>query len=132
MAGSEHSSRLGTYASRYVIVGVLNTAAHFAVTALLVELGLLQPVPASVVGFIVAVIIAFYLNSYWTFGATDRPVERLMKFLVVSMFGLCLNTLVMHISVDLLQWHYLFGLMMVVLVVPPSNFLLNLYWSFRK
>lgn len=122
---------LGPLAFRYAVVGVLNTAAHFIMTALLVELGVLAPVPASAAGFSIAVLISFFLNRHWTFGTADKPMERLLKFAAVSLFGLFLNTLIMYLAVESLSLHYLWGLLLVVLVVPPSNFLLNLFWSFK-
>lgn len=122
---------LGPLVFRYAVVGVINTAAHFITTALLVELAILTPVPASAVGFIAAVLIAFFLNRHWTFGTTDKPVERLLKFVVVSLFGLLLNTLIMYVVVESLAVHYLWGLLLVIFVVPPSNFLLNFFWSFK-
>lgn len=116
---------------RYAIVGVINTAAHFLTTIALVESGLLEPVSASVVGFIVALLLAFALNRQWTFSQTDKLLERLYRFSLVSLLGLCLNILIMYAVVDWLAGHYLLGLLLVALVVPPCNFFLNYAWSFK-
>ena len=122
---------LRTVIFRYAVVGGINTAVHFLVTVVLVESGLMSPVPASVAGFICALLVAYMLNRHWTFGQTDRPLERLYRFSAVSLLGLGLNTLIMYLAVDWLNWHYLIGLLLVAVVIPPLNFLLNLYWSFR-
>lgn len=116
---------------RYGVVGLINTAVHFLTTIALVEIGDFNPVPASVAGFLLAVLVSFLLNSRWTFGQTDRMLERLLKFSAVSIFGMCLNTGVMYLAVETLNMHYLVGLLLVVFIVPPSNFLLNYFWSFR-
>lgn len=123
---------LGPVAIRYAIVGVLNTVIHFLGTAFCVELYLLSPVPASIVGFALAVVVSFVLNRNWTFSIKDRSLERLARFSLVSVVGLLLNTLIMYFSVEILQVHYFFGLLFVLVVVPPSNFFLNLFWSFRS
>ena len=131
MTEAAQGGRLGTVIFRYVVVGLINTAVHIAVTALLVESVLLEPVPASVVGFICALLVAFFLNRHWTFSRPDRPVARLYRFSLVSILGLCLNTLIMLAAVDWLGLHYLIGLLLVALVIPPTNFVLNMRWSFR-
>ncbi len=110
---------------RYAVVGAINTAVHFITTIALVESAAVEPVPASVVGFMLALLVAFFLNSHWTFGRTDRPVMRLYRFSMVSVLGLALNTLIMVAVVDWLGAHYIFGLVLVALVIPPTNFLLN-------
>ena len=63
-----------------------------------------------------------------------RAVElarRFLRFCVVSVSAMLLNTLIMYVAVEGLQWHYLLGLLVVLLVVPPYNFFLNLLWSYR-
>jgi putative flippase GtrA len=116
---------------RYIVVGLINTAVHFLVTIFLVESEMLQPVPASVVGFTLALLVAFVLNRHWTFGRTDRPLQRLVKFTAVSLSGMVLNLLIMSAVVDWLHWHYLLGLCLVALIIPPYNFVLNFFWSFK-
>ena len=123
---------LGTMIFRYLVVGLANTAVHFLVTILLVEAFRADAVIASAVGFIFALLVAFILNSRWTFGRRDKPVVRLWRYSVVSISGLCLNLLIMYLAVDYLGLHYLFGLAAVVLVVTPWNFALNLFWSFAE
>lgn len=131
MTEGAQGGRLRTVVFRYIVVGLVNTAVHFAVTALLVESGLLGAVPASIAGFICALLVAFFLNRHWTFGQTDRPVARLYRFSLVSILGLCLNTLIMFAAVEVFLWHYLLGLLAVAVIIPPLNFLLNLRWSFK-
>lgn len=116
---------------KFAVVGVLNTAVHVIATVLLVEAMQVHPVPASVVGFVLAVTVSFFLNTYWTFRRSDNLQRRFLRFVLVSVSGMALNTMIMYGAVDVYQRHYLLGLAMVLLVVPAYNFALNYLWSFR-
>ncbi|MDX1734088.1 MAG: GtrA family protein [Halioglobus sp.] len=124
-------AQLGPLALRFGVVGVLNTLVHVCTTVLLVEGLEVHPVPASVAGFVLAVIVSFLLNTFWTFRQADELARRFLRFFVVSVSAMLLNTLIMYVAVEWLHWHYLLGLLVVLLVVPPYNFFLNLLWSYR-
>ena len=104
---------------RYLTVGLLGTAIHFVSTIFLVESLGLAPIPSSAIGFVLTVIVSFALNSAWTFRRSDRMGSRFLKYSVVSVSGLVLNTVIMWVAVEWLAWHYLAGLCLVVLVIPP-------------
>jgi len=117
--------------SKYLLVGVLNTLVHFAITIALVELAMWQPIIASIIGFCAAVVVSFTLNSLWTFAQTDALPRRFVRFILVSVSGLLLNTIIMYLAVNICSLHYLLGLMVIVVVIPVYSFTLNYYWSFR-
>lgn len=117
---------------RYAVVGLAGTAIHSLTTISLVELDLVAPTLASALGFLVTLAVSFYLNSRWTFGAGGDSAYVLVKYCLVSCSGLLLNTVIMYSSTVLLDMHYLLGLTLVVLIIPPTNFLLNLLWAFRQ
>ncbi|WP_282939562.1 GtrA family protein [Paenibacillus sp. RC67] len=117
---------------KYGIVGVLGTLLHFAVLVALVEWARMQPVWASAIGFIVVLLVSYLLNKYWTFQDSPSGWRPLVKYTVVSGFGLLLNSGIMYTAVDLLHWNYLIGQCFVVIAVPISNFIFNYYWTFRQ
>jgi putative flippase GtrA len=115
---------------RYAVVGVIGTIAHFATTIALVEAASANPVVASVIGFLVALAISFMLSRRWVF-ASAAPVARTFpRYVFVSVAGLILNAAIMHLTVDVARVSYLWGLCMVVLIVPVFNFTLNRTWTF--
>jgi putative flippase GtrA len=118
--------------ARYLVVGLLGTALHFLGTIALVEWAGVSPVPASIVAFALTLVVSFGLNSRYTFDAPDRPLVRLARYALVSVSGLGLNTLIMYLATATFGAHYLWGLCLVVLVIPPYNFTLNLLWTFRS
>ncbi len=115
---------------RYIVVGLLGTAAHLAVLTACVELLQSDVVKATVAGFLAALSVSYVLNHYWTF-ESDRPYfSSFWRYLAVSVSGLLLNTGMVYAMVEYLHWWYLTAQISVIFVVPTSNFLLNRYWAF--
>ncbi|MCY9513106.1 GtrA family protein [Paenibacillus apiarius] len=117
---------------KYGVVGALGTLLHFSVLILLVEWFGCNPIISSVIGFIIVLIISFFMNQRWTFGAGGMGRMAFIKYVAVSGIGLILNTAIVFVTVDLLQWPYVIGQLCVVAVVPPLNFVLNYYWTFDE
>lgn len=115
---------------KYGITGLLGTLTHVSSTVFFVELVGLRPVLSSALGFVIVLVMSYYLNKYWTFRSQFRGYGEFGRYLLVSLSGLVLNTLIMFLTVEFLSWHYVVGQFAVVAVVPASNFLLNNYWTF--
>ncbi|MCD9024484.1 GtrA family protein [Cohnella silvisoli] len=117
---------------RYGMVGGLGTLLHFGILILLVESIKMTAVVSSVIGFIIVLAVSYYLNRYWTFSTRimESHWRNFMKYCVVSLFGLLLNTAIMYVTVELWHIRYLIGQAIVILVVPASNYLLNRSWTF--
>lgn len=122
---------LDTQIIRYGIVGLIGTMLHIAVLVLLVEKYRLSSLWASSLGFLVVLIVSFILNRYWTFRSCGAVSVEFVKYSVTCVFGFVLNFSIMFFFVDVLHWYYVIGQMMVILVIPASNFLLSRYWCFR-
>lgn len=76
--------RLVRNAARYAVVGLLNTAAGFAVIAAVLHVAPDRPVLANAAGFAAGFAISFAMNKGWTFedkrphGATIGPYAALV------------------------------------------------------
>lgn len=116
---------------RYGLVGLLGTLIHFSSVIALVELAQLDPVISSAVGFLLVLLISYYLNRNWTFRSKDGRSRQFFYYAIVSLVGLGINSTIMFIDVHILKMNYLFGQCFVVVVVPVSNFLMNRKWTFR-
>jgi len=115
---------------RYGIVGIIGTVLHIGTLALLVERFQVEPVLSSIIGFLIAFVISYFLNFFWVFNSSREHLTTSIRYLVVSVFGLILNTLIMYTVVDILQWWYGWGALGIILVIPASNFILNYLWTF--
>lgn len=115
---------------RFAITGVLNTAVHVVVATALIRLLHAAPALANGVAFCVATVFSFAMNTLWSF---RQRLERrtFFRFLLVSLLGLPMSSGLAGL-VDWLGFHYAFGIAAVVLVMPPVNFLLHNFWTYKK
>ncbi|TMV50883.1 GtrA family protein [Paenibacillus mesophilus] len=116
---------------KYGIVGMFGAFLHFIALILLVEAAGAAPVPASIAGFILTVIVQYGLNRKWTFRSNARRLTEFLRYAAVSVSGLALNALVMYICTDWLTMHYVVGQTLAMTVIPLSNYWLNRVWTFR-
>ncbi len=111
------------------VIGVTNTLVHSALVIMLVEGSIAHPVPANVTGFAVANAFSFLANSLLTF--RRRPTwSSYWKFLQVSLLSLALTVFLSALA-EVMGWHYLVGLLLVILCGPPLTFLLYKCYAFR-
>jgi len=66
---------------RYLLIGVLNTAIHGGVMAILVKRWGMRLALANATAFLCAVTFSFFANAYWTFTAAVS-VQRYLTFVV--------------------------------------------------
>jgi putative flippase GtrA len=121
---------------KYGAVGLLGTLIHWGVLILLVEAWDFDPVWGTTIGFIVTLLVSFILNNEWTFMASVarsnvKPFIRFMRYVVISLFGLLLNTGIMYLFVHIWELPYLVGQCVSLFVVPLSNYMFNSKWTFQ-
>jgi putative flippase GtrA len=122
---------LARQASRFVLTGILATAAH-AVTVILLVSALTPPpsqVTANACAFLFANIFSYVLNSLWSFSTPLRG-KSYAKFLTVSCIGF-LGTLLVAYIAELRGLTPVMGIILVVSIMTPISFLLHRSWSFR-
>jgi len=117
---------------RFAVVGALATATHAAVFTAVIELAHVEPVLATVLAFVVAMLTGFALNRRWTFAVRDAAAQRLWRYALAALAGLALNALIMYCVVHMLHASPYLGLAAAIIVVPPVSFALNHFWVFRE
>ncbi|EKT4485181.1 GtrA family protein [Pseudomonas putida] len=113
---------------RFGLVGVTNTAVHAGIVVALMELLAPPAFVANGVAFMFANVMSYILNSRFTF-RTPASFLGYRRFLLVSLVSLGL-TLAITSLVEYLGWHYAFGLLMVIFVVPVLNYMVMKLWAF--
>lgn len=115
---------------RFGLVGIVATLCHMCTLIILVEFFNHQPLVASTIGFILAVIVSYILNCRFTFIVSGNHVLLFSKYLIVCLTGLAINTSIMFLTVEILNWWYIMGQIPTLIIVPITNFTLNKYWTF--
>jgi len=94
-------SKLVNQFSKFVVIGVMNTAIDFGVLNLLMwQTGIYKGkwiILLNAIAFAVAVINSYFWNKYWTFKAkeADEPGEvakEFSQFIMVTLIGLAINS----------------------------------------
>ncbi|MBI2256322.1 MAG: GtrA family protein [Proteobacteria bacterium] len=117
-------------ALRFGTTGVMLTFLHAAIATGLIEGIELNPVPANIIAFILATLVSYLINTYWSF--SQRPGGgSLIRFVIVALCGLVVTTCVSGFA-EWLGLPYWMGIMGVVVTVPLVTFPLHAFWTYRK
>lgn len=114
----------------YVFAGGLTAVAHYGVLVGLVELARVDPVPATLAGFIVGALVSYTLNRWMTFDATRGHVEAGWRFAVIAAGGFVLTGILMHVFVSRAGLPYLPMQIVTTGVVMVFSFLGHKFFSF--
>lgn len=119
------------------LVGILATATHATAFLTLIEFANLPPLGANFGAFSIAILVSFFGHFHWTFRqqtsrsqswATQRMA--LLRFVMVALTGLMLNSLAVFLVIDVFGWPYQVALLFMVGVVPGVIFALSKFWAF--
>ena len=115
----------------YGISRLIGILVYFSIMVFLVEILKHDPVMSSVVAFVFTFVIVYLLGHTWVFQSSRKHSSAIPRFLFVTFVAFFLNTGIMYLTVNFLGWWYVWGQLSAMVVVPPTNFLLNSYWTFR-
>lgn len=116
--------------ARFACVGVGNTTIHLCIVYLLVEQLYIHPPLANTAAFTAANVVSYLLNSTWTF-QKKASLTGYSRFFLVSLSGLAISWGCVFGS-ELLELHYLTGVLISVLFVSIIGYLLNRHFVFNQ
>ena len=113
----------------FALVGLVGTAAHYAVLYSLVEFHGIGAVAASGWGALTGLVINYTLNYTLTFRSDHAHWRTFPKFALIAGVGLALNQALMALLVG---WglYYLWAQVLVTGMVLVWNFIGNRWWTF--
>jgi putative flippase GtrA len=116
---------------RFGAVGALATLTHALSFAAAIEALHARPLLANALGFVLALCVSFFGHRHWTFraevgGRPDAPA-MFLKFAIVALTGLLLNSLIVVVVVEQLGLDYRLAMLLMVTVVP-----LLLFWQCKR
>lgn len=117
---------------RFSVVGVLTAVVHYGLLYLGVELGQLDAIIASSLGFVASVIFNYLMHYSWTFAQPAPHGRTLRRYLVMICCGFVLNGLVMYAGVTLWSVNYLLTQAVALVLVVMWNFTVSSLWVFRR
>lgn len=117
---------------RYCVVGSISTVIDIGGLYILVEFAHFQVIPAAIISFSVSVVNGFIFNRKWTFRSlyNAEKSKQFIKFLVVAVCGLILNTLFMYFFVDVIKLWYINAKIITTGLIFFWSFFINKKWTF--
>ncbi len=117
---------------KFGAVGLSGVVVDFAFTYFFKEIVKIQKYVANCIGFTVAATTNYILNRIWTFNShnPDIAVEYL-RFFIVSLLGLGINSLVLWLLVSKFRWNFYFSKLIAIGVTMIWNFIANLVYTFH-
>lgn len=116
----------------FIAVGLTAAVAHFLVLGTLVELDLLGPVSASMIGFVVGTLVTYTLNSRFTFRSTRSHAGALPRYFVVAGVAFVLNGVLMDLFTHRLGIFYLVSQLLTSALVLCWTFNSYRLWAFAE
>jgi putative flippase GtrA len=116
----------------YAAVGAAGTAGHYAFLVTAVSLGLLAPVPASVIGALVGAVINFVLNAAVTFRGHAHPTwHTAARFFATAGAAAAVNGAAMSVLVNGLRLDYRMAQVLVTGTLLCATYVVNSLWTFQ-
>jgi len=120
-------------ATKFGMVGVLNTAVDFAVFMLLTRAAGLAPEISKVISYSAGVVNSYIFNSRWTFKKESKDsLTQKARFLTVSLIGCAVGTGVVKLCVDVLGWVDWLSNAASICVTVGINFIGSKLFVFRE
>lgn len=117
---------------KFGLVGVLNTLINWIIFSLLNFVGVYYII-ANIIAYAVATVNSYIWNSKWVFKYNGKDKkETTVRFVILNLLGLALNTAILYFLVDMLLFNKLAGLVITTAIVMVINYLLNKIWVFNE
>ncbi len=118
---------------KFGVVGASGMALDFATTYFFKEIVKIQKYVANAIGFTLAAISNYILNRVWTFESHNPDISfEFLKFFIVSLIGLGINTLILYILVSKYKKPFYFSKLISIGIVMVWNFFVNWVITFTS
>ena len=125
-------SELQTKFFKFILVGGLSTLLHFFLLFILTLNSTIPPTFASAVGYVLSSFANYYLNYRFTFQHQGPHSVTILKFYVMAISGLAINTITFKIILLLLATHPLIVQIPTTATVLAWNFTISHLWTYKS
>lgn len=117
---------------KFGMVGVINTLVNWIIFFILNALGMYY-ILANIIAYILGTVNSYLWNTLWVFKYKDKAsTETTIKFIILNLIGLGLNTGILYVLVDLYNLNKFIGLVITTAIVMIINYIVNKLWVFSK
>ena len=120
--------------ARYLVAGFTGAGTQIGLLFIFTDLVGFWYLYSSLIAFVVAIIVSFTLQKFWTFA--DKNIDgmhnQFFKYLLVALFGIVFNTSFMFVLVDIFGLWYILAQIIVGAIIAALNFLMYKLFIFHK
>ena len=116
--------------SRFTIVGGVAAIVHISIVWILIDQLNWQPLFANLVAFLIAFIVSFSGQYWWTFRSNRTWHNALVRFFLVSIAAFCANTIVLSVLLSTGLLSNAMSAVIAALVIPAFTYILGRFWAF--
>lgn len=116
---------------KFCVVGVINTLTNYGLYLFFLLVLHINYIVSGALGFLLAAIMGYVLNSRFTFKAQKMSVKHLVTYLSVNMVSLAINALVSILVVQVFYCPEKFAQLVGITVTTFTNFFGVKYLVFR-
>jgi putative flippase GtrA len=109
---------------------IVNTSVFFVLFFLLFDLLHLHYLLSTTFAYIVATINSFMLNRSWTFESYGDSHKKFLKFFIVNVIAVMVNSISMFILVDIFSIHPWISQLFTICLTMCVNYVGNRFWTF--
>jgi len=118
---------------KFCLVGASNLIISLLIYWLLTRFLFWHYIPASIVGFVIAVTWSFFINRKWTFKHQgDDHGRQYLTFVAANLIGMAINLALLAFFIEFLKIYDIAAQLICSVIVAFINFGLNRFWTFRK
>jgi len=118
--------------ARFSAVGTIATVTHIVVAMIVVATAGENPTVGAMIGFVAAFMVSYFGHFRFTFAASGRYRDYLLKFAVSSLASFLLSTAAVWVATAVLGIDYKPALIALGIIVPLCNYLMNRFWVFLR
>lgn len=115
---------------RFLLVGGLATSIHYAILIVLVNVGEVNEVIATTIGYSLSALFNYILNRSFTFRSEEAHGKAFPKFVAVALVGLAVNGVLVWLLVVQLNLHLIVGQVLATIGAIAWNYWANKNWAF--
>lgn len=115
---------------KFGFIGIINTLITIGSYAFLVYITGLNFLIANIIGYLLGMVNSFIWNKNWVFQVKETHSIYYIKFIIVNLAMLGLNSLGLYFLVTSLHFNKLLSQILVVGCVTIINFFLTKKWTF--
>ncbi|WP_257346786.1 GtrA family protein [Pseudalkalibacillus decolorationis] len=109
---------------RFIVVGIINTINYYITYLLLHEILEINYMVAHIIGFLISLIISFFLNSYFTFKV--RPtLSKFLQFPLTQLFNIAVSSFFVYLFVEHFRIDSTIAPILSIFITVPLTFIIT-------